>query len=383
MQIRFVNIKLYLLGLLLVMSCPALSNADPVRMNIQPNGQGSFVMTGENVIGVQTLDVEIDYDSSMLSHPYVMINGGDLKQIKESLQGKLYLSIFRQVADPLLQIFVNFEESRSENTGNGIYHVSASVRSTTEWPSKADADSPSEVPADEPTDVPTDVSSLPRVDKPVLIGIVPKVNPEAAQSKNKGTDTTTAVTKTTSSAGADREAQAEKLTLLTRDEKSVLQRFKKYKGETELSLFLALFGRSDEDRFVQEPAIAITDGKTPVVIRIDVQPDGAHSTSIALADATLISKEVREKDVVITVLPNEGTWDARLVISTGREILDFPLVVAPPVNLPGNINANNFIGALHAYINKQAPALQRENKKYLSEYIFTANYLADMNRKAR
>jgi hypothetical protein len=380
MQIRLVKIKLYLLGLLFVVSCPALSHADPVRMSIQPNGQGSFVMTGENVIGVQALDVELDYDSSMLQHPYVMINGGDLKQIQENLQGKLNFSIFRQVADPLLQIFVNFEEARAENTTNGIYHVSASVRSTTEWPTKAETDSPSEVSADEPTDVPADVPSPPRADKTAPTGIVPKVNPAVVPDRARGSDTTAAVARTASSPGPDRKVQAEKIVLLSRDEKSVLQRFKKYEGEKELSSFVALFGRSYGDRFVQEPAVAISDGKSPVTIRIDVQPDGAHSTAIALADATLLSKEAREKDVVITVLPNEGTWDARLVISTGREILDYPLVVAPPVNLAGTINANNFIGALHAYIGNQSPPLQKENKIYLSEYIFTANYLARLKR---
>jgi hypothetical protein len=64
-------------------------------------------------------------------------------------------------------------------------------------------------------------------------------------------------------------------------------------------------------------------------------------------------------------------------------MIDCPLVVAPPVNLARNINEDNFIGSLHAYIIDQATALHRQNKTYLSEYIFTANYLAAMGRKAR
>jgi hypothetical protein len=114
-----------------------------------------------------------------------------------------------------------------------------------------------------------------------------------------------------------------------------------------------------------------------------VQPDGAHSTGIALSDATLLSKEAREKDIVVTVLPSEGTWDARLVIVAGGEILDYPIVVAPPVDLIGVVNENNFLEALQVYITGRSPALRRKNKIYLSEYIFTANYLADLNRRAR
>jgi hypothetical protein len=52
-----IKIKLYVLGLLFAMNCPAFFFSHPVSMNVQPNGTGSFVMMLENVNGVQALDI--------------------------------------------------------------------------------------------------------------------------------------------------------------------------------------------------------------------------------------------------------------------------------------------------------------------------------------
>jgi hypothetical protein len=170
---------------------------------------------------------------------------------------------------------------------------------------------------------------------------------------------------------------------LIHEEKNVLQRFKQFNGKKGLRSFAALFGRSDGYRVVQEPPIAISDGKTPVTIKMEMQPEGLRTAGIALADVTLISNEANGKGIVITVLPSEGTWDARLVIVAGQDILGYPLVVAPPVNLAEGITESNFIDALDAYISNQSSTFRRADRLYISEYIFTANYLADMLKKAR
>jgi hypothetical protein len=40
------------------MNCPAFSYSHPASMSIQPNGNGSVVMTEENVNDVQALDID-------------------------------------------------------------------------------------------------------------------------------------------------------------------------------------------------------------------------------------------------------------------------------------------------------------------------------------
>lgn len=349
---------------------PALSSAEPVTMSIMPNGQGGFLMKAENVAGVQALDIDIDYDSVMLANPNVMTHGGDITRIKDDVPGKLFLSIFRPDADPLLQIDVYFEEVRTANTANGISHVSAIVRSTTPWPGP-DADPPG--PVDEPTDAPADVPSPARKEKNVPAAVVPKKGPAAAPATDAAP---AALPVALSPANADRQVQAAKITLLAREEKSVLQRFKKYQGEKDLSSFVALFGRSGGERVRQEPAIAISDGKTPVTIRIDAQPDGEHPTALALSDAALLSKEAHEKEIVVAVLPSKGTWESRLVTVAGGEILDYPLVVVPRVAINAGMKEKDFLAALNAYIADQALTRRGVNKSYVYWYIFTANYLA-------
>lgn len=376
------KIRSYMLGLLLVMSWPLLSHADPMKLNLQPDGIGRFILTGENVVGVQALDVEIDYDPSLLESPYLLISGGELKQTTADTPGKLLVSIFRQVPDAFLQIVLKFE-SKTDTPGGGIQHISiaAITRSTAKRPpDPADATSPPANADDtKPADGAVASSSQTTVGETAAGG---PVNTEVAPGGSKGATWPFSLT-AASPEGSDKKILPEEITALVREEKNVLQRFKKFRGEKGLNSLAALFGRSDEDRFVQEPAIAISDGKTPVLIRMEVRPDSSQPVTVALADAKLISKEAVEKGIVITVLPSEGTRDAGVVVVTGREILDCPIVVAPPVDLSGSINANNFFEALQAYIGRQAAALQTENKVYIPEYIFTANYLAALNRRPR
>jgi hypothetical protein len=377
------KINLQILALLIALVCPAFAYADPVRMSVQPNGKGSFVLEGENVVGVQDLDIEVEYDSNLLENPYVLINGGDVTQLSSDAPGRLLISIFRPVPDPILQVIINFD-AKTDKAG-GINHISASARSMTKWPSEPDNDLPSSSVGDDagPAEGPAAGSSKTGAGGTVLADLVQRLQSEVVPDRNKGTDRISALPGAVSLAGANNRVSTEETVVLIHEEKNVLERFKYFKGKKGLGSFAALFGRRGGDRYIQEPPIAISDGKTPVTVKMEVQPEGSRSAGIALADATLISKEANGKGIVITVLPSEGTWDARLVIVEGDDILGYPLVVAPPVNLAGGINANNFLDALQTFISNQPPTFQWEDNIYISEYIFTANYLADMLKKAR
>jgi hypothetical protein len=369
--------------LLLAINCPALAFADLVRMSIQPNGKGSFVLTGENVVGVQELDIEIEYDFRLLENPYALVNGGDLTQINADTPGKLFISIFRPVADPILQVIINFD-AKTDRAG-GIDQISAISRRMTKWPSGPDEDLPSSSDGADtgPAEAAAGGSSTTRSGGSALEDLVPIVKSDAVPDENGGISRISAPTGAVSSSGAYNKVLTEEMITLIHEEKNVLQRFKQFNGKKGLRSFAALFGRSDGYRVVQEPPIAISDGKTPVTIKMEMQPEGLRTAGIALADVTLISNEANGKGIVITVLPSEGTWDARLVIVAGQDILGYPLVVAPPVNLAEGITESNFIDALDAYISNQSSTFRRADRLYISEYIFTANYLADMLKKAR
>ncbi len=302
-----------------------------MQMLITPNGDGAFFLEGDNVIGVEAVDVMIDYDTNSLANPRATANGGTLTNVYADTPGTLLVSVFRENPDAAFELDLRFE--KKGDLPGVINHVTATVRDTTgkSFPVPAMTYSPPS-PANEP-----------------------------------GSDSATRV------------PAATKMISFDEREKSVLQRFKEFTGEKGLKAFAALFERNDGERIVQEPAIALSDGKTPVVIKLDLRSVPDHSPDIALLDAKLVSmQKAGEKSWVIRVLPSEGAWEARLVLGTGKEIIDFPLVVAPLVEITNGIDEKNFLAALNNYLFDQAAMHNGQSEPCRDEYIFTANYLAHL-----
>jgi hypothetical protein len=370
---------LSILVLLLALACPGLSFADPVRLVLEPNGKGSFTMTGKNVVGVQALDVEIDYDSSLLENPLSQIVGGELKQVMADAPGKLLISVFRPVTDAILKIILSFD-TKSDTEG-GINHVfvTAITRSTAKRTPEPDPDPFSSGVADNiSADRTPDASSTTRTNEGAPQDLVPKVNPAVvALAGNDGTDAPSTQPGAAPPASVGKNIPHGELAALMREEHSVLERFRKFKGQNGLKAFTAFFEREDENRIVQEPAVALSDGKTPVTLKIKLRQKTANSPDVALFDASLVAvHKLDETTILITVLPSKGTWCAGLALTTGMETVECPLVVAPPVKISGSVNEKNFLAALDKYIVDQALSHGEDNKSYLYKYIFTANYLA-------
>jgi len=111
-----------------------------------------------------------------------------------------------------------------------------------------------------------------------------------------------------------------------------------------------------------------------------LQPKGGNAPDIALSDAKLVHLgNEGEKGWVITALPNEGTWNASLLIKMDGKIIEFRLAVAPPVKIEHGISERNFLVALNRYLTDKAAEQKSENdpyRRYIDEYIFTANCLA-------
>lgn len=316
--------RLSILVLLFALARPGISSADSLRMVLQPNGVGSFSLVGKNVVGVRAMDIDIEYDPSLLEYPSVQINGGELKQVTDNTPGKLLINVFRPVPDATLDLTLNFV-AKTDAAG-GIRHVA--VSGITRGPGGASS-----------------------------------VLPGAA-----------------SPADADANVPAGEITAFMREEKSVLQRFRQFKGENGLKAFTALFAESGEKGAAQDPAIALSDGETPVAIRIKLRQEAKNSPAVALFDAELVSlRKTDETTLVVIVVPSKGTWNAGLVLAAGPEVIDYPLVVAPPVKIAG-VNEQNFLAALDRYIAGQEQTRPGKNESYLYQYIFTANYLAAAQR---
>jgi hypothetical protein len=370
--------SLTILVLFLALACPGLSYADPTRLVIEPNGRGSFTLTGKNVVGVQALDIDIDYDSNKLENPLLQIDGGELKQVMADTPGKLLISVFRPVADAVLNIILSFD-TKSDSAG-GVNHVSVTgiTRSTANRPTESNPDPFSSGGADNvPADRLADVSFTTRTGGGAAMDLVPKINLAVPPESNVGTDVPSTRPGVGSPAGVGKSKNQGELGALIRAERSVLERFRKFKGENGLTSFTALFEWNDESRITQEPVVALSDGKTPVTINIKLRQKMTNSPDVALFDASLVSvQKADESTIVITIVPRKGTWDAGLALTTGTETVECPLVVAPPVKIGDRVNESNFLAALDKFIADQERTQGEYSKSYLYKYIFTANYLA-------
>jgi hypothetical protein len=320
-----------LMGLLLALLAPTQAIAG-ITMFVSPDGDGRFIVEGDNAQGVEAIDVMIGYDTASLANPRVETQGSIITDVYTGTPGILNVTVTREDPEATFELYLRFDK-KGDSPGV-IDYVSATARGTDGKNYAASSD-------------------------------LRALAPEPTSRANSG------------SAGAP----AARIIDFDGREKSVLQRFKEFKGEKGLEAFAALFRQGRGERIVQEPAIAFSDGKTPVVIRLQLQAEGKHSPDIALLDAKLVSvQKVNEKSWAITVLPGEGAWEARLALGTGTEMVDFPLVVAPLVKIQGGINDKNFLVALNKYLSDQAAGRTSERgtfRQVLHEYIFTANCLAN------
>ena len=164
--------------------------------------------------------------------------------------------------------------------------------------------------------------------------------------------------------------------------KGVIDRFRDFKGEKTPQNLMALFDEKVAGTIVQEPPIALSDGKKTVTLKVDLGESGA-APNFALRGATLKSLGKDGSKWVVVVLPEARRSDAVLIIVVGERMIEYPLTVAPPVDV--NIDKRDpliekdFNLFLKEKGTDKAPRfdLNGDGKRdYVDEFIFTANYLA-------
>lgn len=162
---------------------------------------------------------------------------------------------------------------------------------------------------------------------------------------------------------------------------SILDRFRDFRGERSAAALLALF--SDRPRTVsQEPGIALSDGSTPVVIRVAVADEGGTYPMFTLEKARLIEFQFDDRGWTLTILPEKGAIQARVSVTSETARIEYALVVAPPLDAAIAGFSIDEAG-LGRYL-----AVQGEDKSarldlngddqysYIDDYIFAANVLA-------
>jgi hypothetical protein len=167
--------------------------------------------------------------------------------------------------------------------------------------------------------------------------------------------------------------------------KSVLQLFKEFKGEKSAKGLIALFADGAVPNFTQDPPVALSDGITAVKLTLILKQSGNETPKFILQGASVKQMSSDEEQVAWTIdaLPKKGVYDAKLTVIDGQNIMEFPLVVAPPVG-PLVPKAQKFSEAdFTLYLSTPAKFDLNKDEKFdsLDDYIFTANYIAALKIK--
>ncbi|RNC71029.1 MAG: hypothetical protein ED859_04990 [Desulfuromonadales bacterium] len=171
--------------------------------------------------------------------------------------------------------------------------------------------------------------------------------------------------------------------------KGILTRFKEYTDEKSLKAFEGLFREPVAATIRQEPALFINDGKSLLKVIIDVDSSETSAPNFALRGARLTSlKKDGNNRWVVEAVPEAGRFEATLTIVNGERMVDFPLTIAPPVDVnidkKGVVTDADFSLFLSQRGTENAPAfdLNGDGKRdYVDDYLFTANYLAVTSQK--
>jgi hypothetical protein len=164
---------------------------------------------------------------------------------------------------------------------------------------------------------------------------------------------------------------------------SVLERFRTFSGQRTPKALSALFKPTVSPQYSQQPEIALSDGATVVSIKLLLPVQDGPVPNFALSGARMLSCSKNQKgEWLLEALPETETVKAELVVSSDTALLEFPLVVAPPLSSEFDLSEQGFINFL-AGKDRTAPSQKDLNgdgrTDYRDDYIYTANYLVRKN----
>lgn len=169
---------------------------------------------------------------------------------------------------------------------------------------------------------------------------------------------------------------------------SPLHSFKTFKGKRQLSAYVPLFKKVLDTAVSQDPAIAVSDGKTPLRLKLVVDAPDA-SPGFAFNGASI--KNLRKsgnKTWFLEIVPLKGEYDVVMFVKLGDSFVEVPLVVVPELDrsvmeLTGGLSEKGVDELLSRTDTPDKPAydLNGDGKRdYVDDYILVAHYLLK-NRK--
>jgi hypothetical protein len=163
---------------------------------------------------------------------------------------------------------------------------------------------------------------------------------------------------------------------------SVLERFRRFKGERTVAALTGLFEPSKGSRFRQDPAVVIADGKNTAKVSIK-KIAGTHAPNFAFTSAQAVSWDISGDVWLVETKPSAGVLESSVSVLMDGVVHTFPLVVSPIANVDldrsGTVTEDDFRLFLKDRGAANVPKFDLNNdgkRDYVDDYIFTANYLA-------
>jgi len=114
---------------------------------------------------------------------------------------------------------------------------------------------------------------------------------------------------------------------------SVLDKMRAYKGEKTREAMTALFIRTDPS-FSQEPSIVLSDGTATARVTLRVPSRKGELPKFSISGGHFVSVRMSDNGTwILEILPNPGTLATSVTVLSGGTMVEYPLTVAPPLNL--------------------------------------------------
>jgi hypothetical protein len=115
--------------------------------------------------------------------------------------------------------------------------------------------------------------------------------------------------------------------------RSVLDAFRSYSGVSTPAALARLFERNDA-MFRQEPRLLLSDGSTALRLTVRTSDRNERAPQFFISGGTCTALEVADDQAwELEIVPDRGSMTATVTVLTGSEMIEFPLAVAPPLEL--------------------------------------------------
>jgi len=407
-----------LVAVLLIMAlCRPVPAFAVSTVTIAPAGNGVFLLQGIGIDGAAALEIIVSYDLATLANPRVAegpLIAGAMTAINPNVPGTVRMAVIRLTPVTGSGVIATLTFDRKGPSSGTILTLSARLANTQGTPL------PALVQVNNPTDAATTASNppqnrestagtmeTPQIIAPTIIiaGQPEKPGEAKAAPDTQGTKETgdrsvppepvsepreepaimARSTDGTSDAGDD-PARAKPMARELYAQKSILDRFRQYKGKRTPEAFVALFEQDGMFWCRQDPPVALSDGKTVVRVTFISTPGNKTPADVAVMGARLISLKKDPDNTntwVAELAPEKGECRASIVVFQGEAKMVYPLTIAPKAAMDRSQSGTMTKKDFSRYFTERGPAAATQfdankdgKQDYIDDYIITANYLA-------